>query len=260
MVIKNLHLKSIRVHGTRTGNEIHVGGMTGSGRNITRIEGSSVEGKISGLGGLVGGIVGGVATYRITIQNSYADVTVTGTRHVGGIVGKIQGGAIFNSHVRGSVTRTGSGHGGAGGIAGQLEQGGQIYNSYSHASVSGVSRVGSLVGDTSSSAFLVNSYGTGSVGGSGTKKGISGAVSSSTLTNNFWDTETTGQAADTSQGAGLPTASMKVACAQSSTTGICALGSAFVFTQGSYPKIKKCTSGCDTGSPTLSNDLVIGQD
>ena len=72
--------------------------------------------------------------------------------------------------------------------------------------------------------------------------------------------DTTGQAVDTDQGAGLPTASMKVACAPSSTTGICVLGSAFVFTQGSYPKIKKCTSGCDTGSPVLSNDLVIGQD
>ena len=170
------------------------------------------------------------------------------------------GSEIFNSHVRGSVTRTGSGAGGAGGIAGNLTQGGRIYNSYSHASVSGVSKVGSLVGGTELSSFIVNSYGTGSVGGSGTKKGISGGVSSSTLTNNFWDTETTGQAADTSQGAGLSTASMKVACAQGSTTGICALGSAFVFTQGSYPKIKKCTSGCNTGSPTLSNDLVIGQD
>ena len=210
---------------------------------------------------MLGGIIGGTVTFTIKIQNSYADVTVTGTQYVGGISGQIQSGSrIYNSHVRGSVTRTGSGVGGAGGISGSVTQAARIYSSYSHASVSGVSKVGSLAGNTSSSGFIVNSYGTGSVGGSGTKKGISGGVSSSTLTNNFWDTETTGQAVDTDQGAGLPTASMKVACAPSSTTGICALGSAFVFTQGSYPKIKKCTSGCDTGSPVLSNDLVIGQD
>ena len=116
------------------------------------------------------------------------------------------------------------------------------------------------MGNVAYSSSIINSYGTGLLGGPGAKKGIAGSVSSSTLTNNFWDTETTGQAVDTDQGAGLPTASMKVACAPSSTTGICALGSAFVFTQGSYPKIKKCTSGCNTGSPTLSNDLVIGQD
>ena len=43
-------------------------------------------------------------------------------------------------------------------------------------------------------------------------------------------------------------------------TGICRLGSVFVFTQGSYPKIKKCVSSCETESPTLSDDFVIGQD
>ena len=113
--------------------------------------------------------------------------------------------------------------------------------------------------------WVVNSYGTGSVEGSGASKGgIGGAINTTqghgaTLTNNFWDTETTGQAADTSQGTGLTTSDMKVSCA-GSTAGICALGSAFVFTQGSYPKIKKCESDCNTGSPTLSDDLVIGQD
>ena len=82
-----------------------------------------------------------------------------------------------------------------------------------------------------------------------------------TVTNNFWDTQTTGQVANTDQGTGLITTEMKVAaCTPESTTGICALGSAFVFTQGSYPKVKKCESGCDTGTPTLSEDLVIGQD
>ena len=65
---------------------------------------------------------------------------------------------------------------------------------------------------------------------------------------------------NTAQGTGLSTTEMKAACAGGSTTGICALGSAFVFTQGSYPKVKKCESDCNTDSPTLSSDLVIGQD
>ena len=127
-------------------------------------------------------------------------------------------------------------------------------------------RVGSLVGSVGERCWVVNSYGTGSVEGSGASKGgIGGSIETTpgdaaTLTNNFWDTETTGQAVDTSQGTGLTTSQMKVACTAGSTAGICALGSAFVFTQGSYPKIKKCESGCNTGSPTLSDDLVIGQD
>ena len=261
VTIKNLDLKSIRVHNTKTSGVPGTGGMIGGLVNHIAISESSVTGEISGSGN-VGGMLGHSDDKAITIKNSYTDVTVTGTKFVGGIIGVLgAGSSIDNSHSRGSATRTGTGYGGVGGLAGGLGDTGAIYNSYSHASVSGVYSVGSLIGLLSDDAVLSNSYGVGAVEGtSTTKKGIAGTVGGSvTLTDNFWDTETTGEAVDADQGTGLTTSGMKVSCA-GSNAGICALGSAFVFTQGSYPKIKKCESGCNTGSPTLSDDLVIGQD
>ena len=202
-------------------------------------------------------------TFAIKIQNSYADVTVTGTQYVGGISGQMQSAnwSDFQLPCQGECHKDREWHWWSRRNSRNPRPGVQDLQQLFPCLGFRSFQSGFPCGEHRDfSSFIVNSYGTGSVGGSGTKKGISGGVSGSTLTNNFWDTETTGQAVDTSQGAGLPTASMKVACAPSSTTGICALGSAFVFTQGSYPKIKKCTSGCNTGSPTLSNDLVIGQD
>ena len=265
-IIKNLHLKSIRVHNTKTSGTPSTGGIIGGVYGFIRINESSVTGKISGsstVGGMIGGIVG---SGSIVVKNSYTDVTVTGTQWVGGIIGNAGAGSeIANSHSRGTVTRTGNGYGGAGGIVGVFPGSGDIENSYSHASVSGVYGVGSLVGRVGAESSVVNSYGTGLVAGSGASKGgIGGSINTTQgeaaiLTNNFWDTDTTGQAADTDQGTGLSTSGMKVSCAGIST-GICALGSAFVFTQGSYPKIKKCATNCGTNSATYSDDLVIGQD
>ena len=129
--------------------------------------------------------------------------------------------------------------------------------------------MGSLAGVVAESSFVDNSYGTGAVGGTSTSKGgIAGNIETgdietgdgAAVTNNFWDTQTTEQTANTDQGTGLITTEMKVACTGESSTGICALGSAFIFAQGSYPKVKKCESGCGTGTPTLSEDLVIGQE
>ena len=72
-VIKNLHLKSVRVHSTSTASSAYTGGIAGRS-NWTTISESSVEGKISGsntVGGIVGRLLDGV------IKNSYADVTLT---------------------------------------------------------------------------------------------------------------------------------------------------------------------------------------
>ena len=269
--IKNLHLKSIRVHNTQTSSTPSTGGILGGTLSGVAISESSITGKIYGsyaVGGMIGDTEGGSGTI---VTNSYADVTVTGTQAVGGIIGHAVGqNKIFNSHSRGTVRGTGSSYGGAGGLAGVLTQASVIYNSYSHASVSGVNSVGSLVGNLYVGSSVVTSYGTGAVGGtSSSKEGIAGSIhtvappdtynDSATLTNNFWDRDTTGQAVNTDQGTGLITADMKVSCAGGSTTGICNLGDGFVFTQGSYPKIKKCVSNCGTGAATFNNDLVIGQ-
>ena len=200
--IKNLHLKSIRVHNTKTSGVPGTGGMIGGLVSNIAISESSVTGEISGSGN-VGGMLGHSRNNNLIVKNSYTDVTVTGTKFVGGIVGNIRNlSRISSSHSRGSVTRTGTGYGGVGGLAGGLGDTGAIYNSYSHASVSGVYSVGSLLGLLSDNAVLSNSYGVGAVEGtSTTKKGIAGTVGGSvTLTNNFWDTETTGEAVDTRPG------------------------------------------------------------
>ena len=94
---------------------------------------------------------------------------------------------------------------------------------------------------------------TGSAGGF-----VGGSISSdppSPSANNFWDTERTGQASSATHAnmtsTGLTTAQMQSDCAGSnSSDDICSLGSAFVFSAGSYPKLKKCTT-CEAG-PILS--------
>ena len=214
-VIKNLHLKSVRVHSTSTASPAYTGGIFGHSDGTT-ISGSSVEGKFFGSG-YVGGIMG-LGEYAMIIKNSYADVTLKGDKRVGGIAGLFAAGKIYNSHARGIVTRTGSGHGATGGIVGILDEGGKIRNSYAHVSVSGVSRVGSLAGIVGEESSIDNSYGTGAVGGtSGSRGGIAGnieTVDGATVRNSFWDTQTTGQAANTAQGTGLITTEMKAACGE----------------------------------------------
>ena len=91
-VIKNLHLKSVRVHSTSTASSASTGGIVG-GSHWTIISESSVEGAISGLG-KVGGIVGFSGNNGI-IKNSYADVTLTGGKWAGGIVGGLNGSSSF---------------------------------------------------------------------------------------------------------------------------------------------------------------------
>ena len=128
VAIKNLHLKSIRVHNTKTSGTRNTGGMMGriSDADVI-IDESSVTGEISGSGS-VGGIsgIGG----NFTVKNSYTDVTATGTQWVGGIIGVLGGGSsIDNSHSRGSVTRTGSGYGGSRRTSWSNLLGRAIYNS-----------------------------------------------------------------------------------------------------------------------------------
>ena len=57
---------------------------------------------------------------------------------------------------------------------------------------------------------------------------------------------------------GLNTAEMQVACVAEATTGICVLGSNFVFTEKVYPKVKKCTGACDADCPVFGTELVGG--
>ena len=67
----------------------------------------------------------------------------------------------------------------------------------------------------------------------------------------------------TGPGTGLGTENIKVGCAGGVTSGICALGNAFVYEQGAYPKLKKCLGYCsdsDLSRHVYGTDLLDGQD
>ena len=268
-VIKNVHLRELRVVDTSTSTGSLTGGFvdTSYGADFFMIDSCSVQGKISGNGS-VGGLVGGNETAaRTVVHNSYADVEVRG-RHAGGLTGNIgtTGGWIVSSYARGSVEGNGGIYSLVGGLVGNGGPGTIIHNSYAAVAVSqgthGGSFAGSLVGTIS------KSYGVGSVS-AGVSGGLLGFAYTSDgtvhLPHTFWDKETTGQThsdgedGHPTQTGGLSTAQMQVACAEGVTTGICALGDGFVFTEGAYPKVKKCIGACDTDHPVFGTELVGGQ-
>ena len=150
------------------------------------------------------------------------NVTVTGKRGVGGLVGRNLIGTVSNSYSTGSIT----GNSLAGGLVG--ENGGlppnpsNISDSYSMGSVTGMTYVGGLVGYifngtvsncystsnvTSNSSYVgglvgyleedyqLESYFPGSATGDIKSEGVVGLSEGSIVSNSFWDTETSGQSA-----------------------------------------------------------------
>ena len=279
VIIKNLHLRSIRVSSTQTQNPPFgvpespgAGGIIGIlsvEEDVVRgllggeIEGCSVYGKLTSprnTGGIIGVLRSG------TLVNSYANVTVEG-QVSGGLVG-LNYGHIYNSHSKGSILTSG-GAGGVSGNTGSDEDTGCIYYSYSKASISsqgtGNRALGSVTGLLAGSC-LNSSYGVGAVSsGHDHRGGLIGELLEPQLSrNNFWDIETTGQLSSPTDSSvsstGLTTEQMKSGCedGQVTTPDICNLGEAFYFESGSYPKIKKCII-CDGDNSTFSDELVGGQ-
>ena len=148
--IKGLGLINVNVTG-----ESYVGGLAGSGGNITS---SYTTGSVSGndnVGGLVGS--GG------DIKSSYSNASVSGNRFVGGLAGEGEG--ISSSYATGDV----SGHERVGGLVGA---GGNITSSYASGNVSGAGDVGGLVGG--GGGYIISSYATGNVSGELATGGLSG--------------------------------------------------------------------------------------
>ena len=266
-LIKNVHLRELRVVDTSSSVNSLTGGLIDSAEGTSPysvIDSCSVQGKISGSGN-VGGLAGNSTG---EIYNSYADVEVRG-RHAGGLVGSIRHGKsrMVSSYARGSVQGNGSGYSLVGGLAG-IAAAATIRNSYADVAVSQGSHQGSIVGNFYGTTS--KSYGVGRVSGTGEHTGgllgiayiDDGAVH---LSDTFWDTQTTGQTysdgedGEPTTNGGLTTANMQLACAAGVTTGICALGSGFDFTENAYPKVKKCTGSCDTDHPVFGTELVGGQ-
>ena len=207
-----------------------VGGLLGSGGNISA---SYATGKVSGdnnVGGLVGEASG-------TISDSYATGNVLGDRSVGGLVGTsgstiiasnatgsvdargnyagglvgyaYSGSSISGSYATGAVTTDGDAAGGLAGsglnisgsyaagpvsgandVGGLVGRGNDITASYSTGPVSGTFRVGGLIGQARGETAY--SYAIGRVSGNGFVGGLI-ADNTGTVTDSYWDTVTSGQ-------------------------------------------------------------------
>ncbi|MBW2992526.1 hypothetical protein KY345_04885 [Candidatus Woesearchaeota archaeon] len=143
--IKNLGLIDVNITGRDA-----TGGLAGSATDGSIINRCFVTGIISGRGsslgiGGVGGLVGGKSGG--TVNDSYADCTVTGAERVGGLIGTYDSnGKIVNCYATGSVTGTTYL---IGGLVGYNQA--DIKNSYTVSTVNGPSPVGGLVGINSGS-------------------------------------------------------------------------------------------------------------
>ena len=273
---KNLHFRRIRINKREDSSQnSRIGALAGdvatNQSGVIQVDNCSATGKITSLDpdGESGGLVGYIkSSTGSIIANSWTHISIQGRDSTGGLLGVCGSGcSIVNSWTKGEVDR----HSGTvGGLVGFMELSADIQNSYSHANVSGQGRIGGLVGNMDTSE-IYNSYSTGTVT-TGHGHGFLGRIGYNEgdgtlgLRNNFWDTQSSGRSeartlpsdapAEVEAPTGLTTSEMQQGCT-SSTTGICALGGAFEFSAGEYPKVKKCTT-C-SGILVFSRELVGGQ-
>ena len=154
----NGEIRSVALTSTNVMGGNSVGGLVGLIRHGS-VSDSCVAGVVSG-GSSVGGLVGSDSG-SISISDSYATGTVTGSGdNVGGLIGSGSG-SISDSYATGTVTGSGNR---VGGLIGSSS--GSISDSYATGTVTGSgNRVGGLIG--SGSGSISDSYATGTVTGNG---------------------------------------------------------------------------------------------
>ena len=109
-----------------------------------------------------------------TVQNLSVSGSVSGSDHVGGVVGYNDGGRVENCYNTGAV----SGGVEVGGVVGSNSFSATVTNCYNTGKVSGNRDVGGVVGDNSFGATVTNCYNTGEVSGpdSGSDNNVGGVV------------------------------------------------------------------------------------
>lgn len=197
--IKNIHLKDVQVHGSRT-----VGGLAGL-IYLTTISNSSSSGNVRGeiwTGGLVG------ISSQSTIEQSYTEGTVESVGNiVGGLVGTNQNGGVVRSYSEANIKHTVSG-GYVGGLIGENSVG-SIQDSYAKGTVIGRDYVGGLIG-RNDQGNVRRSYSTGKVDAINSTRegGLIGSTNGGTFNDSYWDKQTSSQ--NTSAGGvGLSTLALK---------------------------------------------------
>ena len=142
-IIKNIRFTGIAVNGNNIAAGVS-GVDSGSSFDQVGFQGS-VNGSVE-AGGLVGRLYGG------TITRSYMKGTVSGAiGQIGGIAADCRG-SIVGSYAQATVTgNTAGGSPNAGGIAGELSDGGDIHDVYAVGNVKGRGHVGGIIGNASCS-------------------------------------------------------------------------------------------------------------
>ncbi|QSX00938.1 hypothetical protein [Haloterrigena alkaliphila] len=193
--------------------DIHGGNDAGviAGENFGEISSVYAVGTVEGsrTGGLVGVMIGG------RIEDSGADVTVTGDGYAGGVVGSLRNGEVVSVYATGDVEGSD-----AGGLAGQVSrQGGELRLAYATGDVRGDRIAGSLNGRNYGPTSLV--FATGEVTG-GETSGLVGRNDADyiqnhgTVTYGYWDVDTTGQTAtDSYDDIGVPLTNEEITGAES---------------------------------------------
>ncbi|TVP43871.1 MAG: hypothetical protein EA341_17425, partial [Mongoliibacter sp.] len=213
--VSNVTLSNIAVSGEVTGRQ-NVGGLIGrlrrssvSGHNV--ISGVNTDVQVSATGARAGGLIGLAdgfdsedLTLQLLITNAHARGDVEGNGDdVGGLVGVLNGGQIFNSFANGNV------RGGrkVGGLIGTVSNNNaRIENAYATGKVEATvmnfdAQAGGLIGSFDRRATVVNSYAVGEVFIDATSNGAGGLFGSliggstsvaENVTSSYWNTETSG--------------------------------------------------------------------
>ena len=152
----------------------YAGTFDGRGHSITGLKIDATEANW-GLFALVNGG---------TIKNLKVTGTVSSTKVVGGIVGKLQTGTIENCSMAGSVTTTGtSTKGYVGGIVGTVGLKGTVISGCSNSAAVSGSYAGGIVGYNKNAGTIEYCYNTGAISGTTREGGIAGQQSSGTVAN-----------------------------------------------------------------------------
>lgn len=147
--------------------------------------------EISASAGTVGGIIAMTANkIKGLIDNCYNTGAISGKGTVGGIAGKVQSGtSIHNSYNTGEINSSGANTGGLlGSLAGSDGFETNLINCYNKGNVTSTSGnyVGGVVGTISQSAIIENCYNSGNVSGAANfNGGFSGGCSA--VTKNCWN-------------------------------------------------------------------------
>ena len=157
----------------------YIGGLVGYAYD-SNIENCYATGNVTGTAH-VGGLIGyGYFDYRkdINIISCYVTGDVTGTNLVGGLIGDTYDGNIEHCYATGDVTGTED----VGGLVGNSDS--SVINCYATGNVTGTSAVGGLVGYSEGS--VINCYATGNVIGTEYVGGLVGRCYSD-IENCFWN-------------------------------------------------------------------------